>query len=375
MAVHSQPLNDSCSNSSDLLFTGLDLLFELKPLFIPLYALLVTVACTGNLLLLCLISFTKKLHNTTDFLIGNLAAADLIMCIFCVPLTAVYAFESRGWLFGMFMCYFVTLMQGTTVSVSVLSLTAIAVDRYIVIVHPIRQRVRCKSCIYIVAAIWLLSLVVSLPTYLHTHYLDLNSIGHDMIICEEIWLHRKTERQLYSCMILLLSYMLPLSAVLFSYCAISYHLQKRKIPGAVCQNQQKWTTKKEKTFQILLISILCFGLCWLPLQVVNLIRDMDEEFAILDKRYVNVIQVSCHVAAMSSACFNPFIYASLHEKLRLHIGNYFCQRKKSSLTSHKASRLNTCFTLADNNPAGISEEVELQTEHKHRFFEPIPRNM
>ncbi|KAK9409696.1 prolactin-releasing peptide receptor-like [Crotalus adamanteus] len=182
MAVHSQPLNDSCSNSSDLLFTGLDLLFELKPLFIPLYALLVTVACTGNLLLLCLISFTKKLQNTTDFLIGNLAAADLIMCIFCVPLTAVYAFESRGWLFGVFMCYFVTLMQGTTVFVSVLSLTAIAIDRYIVIVHPIRQR-------------------------------------------------------------------------------------KRKIPRAVCQNQEKWTTKKEKTFQILVVSILCFGLCWLPLQV------------------------------------------------------------------------------------------------------------
>uniref|UniRef100_A0A8C5RNV1 G-protein coupled receptors family 1 profile domain-containing protein n=1 Tax=Laticauda laticaudata TaxID=8630 RepID=A0A8C5RNV1_LATLA len=302
MAVHSQLLNGSCLISSHLLFTGLDLLFGLKPPFIPLHALLVSVACPRNLLLLlCLISFTKKLHSTTNLLTGNLAAADLIMCIFCVPLTAVYAFESQGCLLGAFMCSFVTLMQGMTMFMSVLSLTAIAVDQYIVIVYPICQRVRCKCCIYIVAATCLLSLVISLLIYLHTYYL-------------EIWLPWKTERQLYSCLMFLLSYMPPLSVMLFSYCAISYHLQKRKISGT-----------------ILVILVLCFGLCWLPLQVINLIRDMDEEFAVLNKQYVNVIQASGHVAAMSSACFNPLIYASLHEKLRLHIGSYIYQRKKLSI--------------------------------------------
>uniref|UniRef100_A0A670XM06 G-protein coupled receptors family 1 profile domain-containing protein n=1 Tax=Pseudonaja textilis TaxID=8673 RepID=A0A670XM06_PSETE len=333
MAVHSQLLNGSCLISSDLFFTGLDLLCGLKPPFIPLYALLVSVACPRNpllLLLLCLISFTEKLHSTTNLLIGNLAAADLIMCVFCVPLTAVYAFESQGWLFGAFMCSFVTLIQGTTMFMSVLSLTAIAVDRYIVIVHPICQRVRCKCYIYIVAATCL------------------NSIGHDMIVCEEIWLPWKTERQLYSCLMSLLSYMPPLAAMLFSSCAISYHLQKRKISGA--------------TFQILVISVLCFGLRWLPLQLVNLIRDMDEEFADPNKRYVNVIQVSGHVAAMSSACFNPFIYASLHEKLRLRIGSYFYQRKKSSLVSHKTSQLNTCFTLAARKRRVLSS-ILIQTEY------------
>ncbi|KAF7251782.1 Prolactin-releasing peptide receptor [Varanus komodoensis] len=366
MVMHCQLQNDSCSNSTAPSFTGLDLLFELKPLFIPLYAILVTVACTGNFLLLLLISFTKKLHSTTNFLIGNLAAADLIMCIFCVPLTASYAFEIRGWLFGIFMCYFVTLMQVATVFVSVLSLTAIAVDRYIVVAYPIRKRIRCKSCVYLVAFIWLLSIVVSVPTSIHTHYLDLNSIGHDMIICEEFWKHRKTERQLYSCFMLLLSYMLPLSAVSISYCAISYHLQKRNVPGAASHNQEKWTRKKQRTFRILVISVMCFAFCWLPLQVVNLIRDIDEEFAILDKRYINVIQVTCHVIAMSSACFNPFIYASLHDKFRLYIQHYFYHRKRSSRMSCKASRLNTCSTLADN-PMGLPENIALQGGPKHHF--------
>uniref|UniRef100_A0A8D0G7Q9 G-protein coupled receptors family 1 profile domain-containing protein n=1 Tax=Sphenodon punctatus TaxID=8508 RepID=A0A8D0G7Q9_SPHPU len=357
MANHQLP-NDSWKNTSAPVFTGLDLLFDLKPLFIPLYAVLVTVACTGNVLLILLIAVTKKLHSTTNFLIGNLAAADLIMCIFCVPLTASYAFEIHGWLFGAFMCYFVTLMQVATVFVSVLSLTAIAVDRYIVIAYPIRRRISCKSCVCIVAFIWLLSIVVSVPTSMHTHYLDLNPVGHDMIVCEEFWKHRETERLLYSCSMLFLLYMLPLSAVSVSYCAISHHLSKRNVPGAAYHNQEKWTKKKRKTFRILIVSVMCFAVCWLPLQVINLIRDIDEEFIILDKRYVNLIQVSCHVIAMSSACYNPFIYASLHDKFKFHISNYFYHKKRSSILSHKASRLNTCSTLADI-PMGITDRSAL----------------
>ncbi|XP_062433653.1 prolactin-releasing peptide receptor-like [Rhea pennata] len=353
--------NDSWQNSSVPLFTGLDLLLELKPLFIPLYAILVTVACTGNLFLILLIALTKKLHCTTNFLIGNLAVADFIMCLTCVPLTVSYAFEIQGWLFGMFMCYFVTLMQAATVFVSVLSLTAIAVDRYVVVAYPIRRRISCKSCIYLVAFIWLLSITAAVPTTLHTHYLDLNKIGHDMIICEEFWKHEERERLLYSCLMLLLSYMLPLLAVSVSFGAISYHLRKRNIPGAAYFCQDKQTKMKQKTFRVLTISVVCFAVCWLPLQVVNFIRDIDEEFTILDKRYVNVIQISCHLIAMSSACYNPFIYASLHDKFRFHLSKYFYHKKKSSsIMSCKASRFNTCSTLADA-AMGFSDKTALQT--------------
>ncbi|MEE6516698.1 hypothetical protein FKM82_026364 [Ascaphus truei] len=357
--MSTQLLNDSLQNATHV-FSGLDHLFDLKPLFIPLYALLVTVACSGNCLLILLIAITKKLHNTTNFLIGNLASADLIMCIFCVPLTASYAFEVRGWLFGEFMCHFVTLMQAATVFVSILSLTAIAVDRYIVVVYPIRRRIGRKSCVYIVAVIWLVSIGVSVPTSIHTHYLDLNNIGHDMIICEEFWKHQEKQRLLYSCSMLLLSYMLPLSAITISYCAISYHLRKRNVPGATSHNQEKWTKKKQKTFRMLIISVMAFAICWLPLQVVNLIRDIDEEFTILDKSYVNIIQVSCHLMAMSSACYNPFIYASLHDKFRFHLRNYFYHHKKRASTmSRKTSRLNTCSTLADI-PMVLSDKMTLQ---------------
>ncbi|NXN16590.1 PRLHR protein, partial [Indicator maculatus] len=352
---HSQLPNNSWLNSSAPLFTVLDLLLQLKPLFIPLYTMLVAVACTGNLFLILLIALTKKLHCTTNFLIGNLAAANFIMCLACVPLTVSYAFEARGWLFGTFLCHFVTLVQAATVFVSVLSLTAIAIDRYVVVAYSLRRRVSCRSCVCLVACIWLLSLLASVPTSLHTHYLDLNTAGHDMIICEEFWQQEERARLLYSCLMLLLSYMLPLLAVSFSFCAISYHLQRRNVPGATYPCQDKWTKTKQKTFRVLTVSVLSFAICWLPLKVVNFIRDIDEEFTILDKRYVNVIQVSCRLIAMSSACYNPFIYAALHDKFWFHLSSYFYRKKKSSSTRFcKASRFNTCSSLADA-PTRVSD--------------------
>lgn len=121
---HSDPLD---------MFVGMELLLRFKPLFLPLYCLVVVVAGVGNSFLLACILSDKKLHNATNFFIGNLAAGDLLMCLSCVPLTVSYAFDSRGWAFGKHLCHLVPLLQCATVFASVLSLTAIAVDRYIVV--------------------------------------------------------------------------------------------------------------------------------------------------------------------------------------------------------------------------------------------------
>lgn len=360
---YNESWNNTTIDASPSSFTGLQLLMELKPFFIPLYAMLVLVAFSGNLLLLILIGLNKKLHSTTNFLIGNLALVDLVMCLFCVPLTAFYAFDERGWVFGQFMCHFVTLMQTAAVFAAVLSLTAIAVDRYIVVAYPIRRRGGRSFCALLVFSIWLCALAMSTPTALHTVYLDLSAAGHEMVICEEFWTGQELSRLIYSCFFLLLSYFVPLAAVSISYCAISCHLRQRATPrlmAATPSNQENWGRRRRKTFRLLLVSVLSFAFSWLPLQVVNLIRDLDTDFVILNKNHINVIQVSCHLIAMSSACYNPFIYASLHNKFLLYLCQKIFQRRRphhtqSSLTtSSRIIRVHTSSTLVDI-PMAISK--------------------
>ncbi|XP_069007905.1 prolactin releasing hormone 2 receptor [Embiotoca jacksoni] len=365
----SQPIL-SASPFSVPSFSGLDLLFNLKLLFLPLYFAVVLIACSGNLLLLFLIWHNKKRHNTTNFLISNLALVDLVMCIFCVPLTASYAFDKRGWVFGHHMCHFVTVMQSAAVFAAVLSLMAIAVDRYVVVAYPIRRRAGCQFCVGLVVLIWLSALALSTPTALHTVYLDLRATGLQMAVCEEFWDGEERGRFIYSCFILFFSYFVPLAAVSISYCAISYKLKQRTMSSlTACPELRSaratWSRRRKKTFCLLLVSVLCFAFSWLPLQVVNLIHDLDTDFSILGKNYINVIQVTSHLFAMSSACYNPFIYASLHHKFLSCLCDHFLSRRRgkgkgrgqgsSILTmSHRMPRLDTSTMGADLPGAAIS---------------------
>ncbi|XP_062995826.1 prolactin-releasing peptide receptor-like [Elgaria multicarinata webbii] len=327
-------------------FVGLQLLLRFQPLFVPLYCLLVVVACLGNSFLVLCIVANPKLHTATNVFLGNLSAGDLLMCLACVPLTVSYAFERRGWLFGQAMCHGVILLQAATVYVSVFSLAAIALDRYVVVVYPVRRRIPMRSCGLVVAGIWLASLVLAAPPSVHSAYLDLSSTGHDLFICEEFWSHREAQRLAYSCAMLLVSYLVPLSAVTISYCSILAHLRRRSISGLANPSRVQWNKQKRKTFVLLLVSILAFCLCWLPLQVLNLLRDLDPDFSILSKRYINVAQLTCHFTAMTSACYNPFIYASLHRKFRAHLRHLFCPRKSGQerpVRPSESTRGNACL--------------------------------
>lgn len=121
------------SNSTDhsSQFADVALLQTFKPLIVPCYALVVAVGVLGNYLLLYVICRTRKMHNVTNLFIGNLAFSDMLMCVTCVPFTLAYAFNPRGWVFGRSMCYLVFLIQPVTVYVSVFTLAAIAVDRWV----------------------------------------------------------------------------------------------------------------------------------------------------------------------------------------------------------------------------------------------------
>ncbi|XP_015674961.1 prolactin-releasing peptide receptor-like [Protobothrops mucrosquamatus] len=304
---------DSATNGTNIFFQGLQLVQRLKLLIILLYTGVVIIGMVGNCLLVHVILHVKKMHNVTNFLIGNLALSDVAMCTTCVPLTLAYVFEPRGWIFGSAMCYFVYFMQPVTVYVSIFTLVTIAVDRYIVIIHPLRRRVSLQLSAYMILFIWILSCCLALPAMAHTYYVELDQQG--VILCEEFWGEQEHQRQTYALCLLLITYFFPLLAILISYIKISLKLKNRVMPGSVTKNQADWDrARRKRTFCLLVIVVVVFGVCWLPLHAFNFIRDVN--INAIDAYYFSLIQLVCHWFAMSSACYNPFIYAWLHDSFR-----------------------------------------------------------
>uniref|UniRef100_A0A674JSN0 Prolactin releasing hormone receptor n=1 Tax=Terrapene triunguis TaxID=2587831 RepID=A0A674JSN0_9SAUR len=277
------------TNGTLVLFQSLQLVHQLKAPIILLYAAVEVVGMVGNCLLVHVIAQVKKMHNVTNFLIGNLAGSDVAMCATCIPLTLAYIFEPRGWIFGSTMCYFIFFMQPVTVYVSVFTLATVVVDRYIVIVHPLRRRISLQLGAYVVLFIWILSGCLALPAMAHTYYVELGQ--QEITLCKEFWGEQEHQRQTYALFLLLITYLCPLLAILVSYTKFSLKLKNRVMPVGVV-----------------------FGVCWLPLHTFNLIRDIN--INAMDAYYFSLVQLLCHWLAMSSACYNPFIYAWLHDSFR-----------------------------------------------------------
>ncbi|XP_040217417.1 prolactin-releasing peptide receptor [Rana temporaria] len=320
-----QSLFPGMAGNSSIQFMGLQLLHSYKPLIIPCYSLVVFIGIIGNYLLIYVICKTKKMHNVTNFLVGNLAFSDMLMCATCVPLTLAYAFEPQGWVFGHFMCYFVYLMQPVTVYVSVFTLTVISVDRYHATVYPLRRRLTIPTCAYILAAIWLVSCLMATPALVHTYHVEFPDL--DFSICEEFWFGMEKKRLAYAYSTLVLTYALPLIVISLSYLRISVKLKNRVVPGNITYIQAEWDrARRRKTFRLLVLVVGAFGVCWLPLHIFNIMKDIDID--LIDKQYFNLVQLLCHWFAMMSACTNSFLYAWLHDSFRGALRKMFLWRKR-----------------------------------------------
>lgn len=64
------------------------------------FSIVVIVGLFGNLLVVLVVTFNKQMRNTTNLLILNLAVADILFIVLCVPFTATVYALPHYWPFG-----------------------------------------------------------------------------------------------------------------------------------------------------------------------------------------------------------------------------------------------------------------------------------
>ncbi|CAF2956179.1 unnamed protein product [Rotaria sp. Silwood2] len=137
--------------------------------FISLYALIFFFGISGNVLVVLVVCRNKAMQTVTNVFITNLALSDILMCCLAVPFTPISAYGST-WHLGRILCHLVPMSLGISVYVSTLTSLAIAVDRYFVIVHPFRSRMRLGVCILLIIVIWIVGISISLPLAIYMRF-------------------------------------------------------------------------------------------------------------------------------------------------------------------------------------------------------------
>ena len=104
------------------------------------YVIIMLFGLIGNGCICYVIMRCKSLRTARNMFIINLAASDMVMCLLCMPFTLVKLLL-KNWTLGDAMCRMVPWLQAVNVFSSTITITAIALDRYHVIVSPSAYKV------------------------------------------------------------------------------------------------------------------------------------------------------------------------------------------------------------------------------------------
>ncbi|KAJ8318576.1 hypothetical protein KUTeg_003667, partial [Tegillarca granosa] len=281
-----------------------------------LYSITTFLSIAGNVLVV--IVFVKGRRCKTDlrlFLI-NLAAADLIMATFCMPFTFADVILGQ-WVFSKPMCPIVLFMQLLSVCASVFTNMAIGTDRFMAVSFPLHSRITYKRAKYVIVCVWFASVSLSIVQLFVGRTIE---IYPGVIKCNERW-PLENSRRIYTIFILLLTYILPLVILSFTYSIVIILLWKRTTPGNKHHHRDIHQLRsKIKIVKMLVIVVAMFGICWLPIHVFTMVIDFNPELLQYESKEQEhlfmVLFLSAHWLAMSNSFANPIIYGFTNESFR-----------------------------------------------------------
>jgi neuropeptide Y receptor len=279
-----------------------------------LYTLIFIIGITGNSLVVYVVCAKKSMQSVTNLFIMNLGLSDILMCLLAVPFTPI-AFFLESWVLGKFLCHLVSYSTGISVYVSTLTSLAIAIDRYFVIVHPFKPRMKLGICILLIAVVWIVSLSISLPLAIYMKLFEEVENGEIKYQCKESWPIPMSKR-FFNLASYVLQYLIPFTVITYSYVKVWIVLSKRTRPGTRREQEREHIElkRKKKTNRMLVAMVVIFAGCWMPLNCVHLLMEFHEPFN--TKSYSSTVFFVAHVIAMSSTIYNPFLYAWLNDNFR-----------------------------------------------------------
>ncbi|KAF7214851.1 cholecystokinin receptor-like, partial [Nothobranchius furzeri] len=376
--------NISCSNTSPPPPPAFGVR-EMGRFRILLYTLIFLLSVFGNLLIIVVLTANKRMRTVTNSFLLSLAVSDLMMAIFCMPFTLIPNIL-QDFIFGATMCKLGTYLMGVSVSISTFSLVAIATERYSAICNPFKSRAwQTRSHAYrVIAATWVVSLLFMLPypvfNVLKSFPKKNGSVGHQ---CRLDWPSQQVEQTWYV-LVLFALFFIPGLVMSMAYGLISRELYRgmqfelsqnkdttgqrngvgrpaegvddddgcyvqvkkktssMELPtlsascsnshlksGHACSNKSDVNLEaKRRVVRMLMVIVVLFFVCWMPLYSVNTWKAFDSQSA---TKALSGAPISfIHLLTYTSACVNPIIYCFMNTRFRGALRSTFyrcCCRK------------------------------------------------
>ncbi len=288
-------LNCSMSGRYSFIFT-----------FIPVvYGCSFVIGIIGNGMVVAVIYRHMKLKTVANVFVLNLAISDLTFLI-TLPFWATFTAMGYHWPFGTFLCKASAGLVIFNLYTSIFFLTALSIDRYLAIVHPVRSR-RQRTLFYAnltCVLIWLFALLLSAPTALSR---DVYDIGNSTLCA--VW-HRSEQIHLLVTLSVLksvLGFLVPFLVIITCYCLIGRALLDSR--GLLRKSVR---SREDETLRMIAATVLAFFVCWAPHQAFHFM-ELLATLGVVEKlpNTGMLLTQPCHLPSAFSylnSCVNPILY-------------------------------------------------------------------
>lgn len=284
------------------------------------FSIVCLIGFFGNNLVILVVTFNKQMRNTTNLLILNLAVADVLFIVCCVPFTATSYALPHSWPFGDAWCRMVQYLIYFLALVSIYTLVLMSLDRFLAVVYAVesmtwRTEGNCKIAI---AATWIICAIFCTPLIFSHGESENISLG--ISYCG--FLHNQTVPYLpegwdvrwnlktFTIAFFNGGYVFPLLLICGMYSIMLRRLWRQ---GPAGQASAESIRNKKRVVKMVLVVIVIFALSWLPIQVVLVLRSLDM-FPI--SPFSVGIQIFSNLLSYGNSCVNPILYAFLSEPFR-----------------------------------------------------------
>ncbi|XP_068229236.1 prolactin-releasing peptide receptor-like [Palaemon carinicauda] len=345
---------------------------DMQAFLICIYSLAAVLSLVGNITVILVLAFGRR-SSVRCYLI-NLAIADINMATFCIPFSYT-SFMFHRWIFAPEFCRIVAFMQHVSVTCSVYTLVAIGVDRYKALIHPLNNRWTKSRSRYVIGGIWVFSLVISLASLVISDTQRFDWDGEWYYECKENWPHTPNEvyEKTYTVLLFVLTFALPVIGLGYTYLSIVGMMCSYKMPGnAEPSRDQQHLQAKVKVINMMITVMVCFVLCWFPLQVLQFLVYFAPEITTCRGNACFTYYMSffaCHWLAMANSFMNPFIYCFMSKNFREDLLQFIrkCRRKRirrTRSTKFNRSDLGSSF----RSILYITHKTSVQSSTKTSFL-------
>ncbi|MCJ8730929.1 hypothetical protein PDJAM_G00189870 [Pangasius djambal] len=291
----------------------------------------------GNFLFIATLARYKKLRNLTNLLIANLAISDFLVAVVCCPfLVDYYVVKQLSWDHGKVLCACVNYLRTVSLYVSTNALLAIAVDRYMAIIHPLRPRMKHQTAYCLLTGVWIVPVIISIPSAYFTSATKVPyGANRSKTFCAQIWtVDQQLYYRSYYLFIFAVEFLCPVLSMALCYMRISRELWFKSVPGFQTDQIRKRLRCRRKTVMVLIGILTAYILCWAPYYGYTILRDFYPTLISREKNSLVAFYI-IECIAMSNSMINTFCFVSVKNNTAMYFKRIVLLRWKSTYTSRK----------------------------------------